>query len=285
MRREGLTECSGEHFSSSFYLLSSTGCQSVLGRLSVPVFRFLDQSFGLQSIKLSPDDLIRDTCLVLGGKFASDETQAALIIDDIEDVFLNGEHLTHMRNTVFNGYESGLTRNRVNSFIHSVAGYRVSINHNFYYCIWASAVTTESNMTLRDHPAAEKIGTRPLYVGNADAASPRTSPETEFVLTLCSFDQPTTTHHHPIPDSDAIEQGDFDDAVDTALDLYRSDGDLFVHCAAGVSRSPTVVATILAMTENMGFDEALEIVQSHRELANPHPALKSCALEYINTRR
>lgn len=55
--------------------------------------------------------------------------------------------------------------------------------------------------------------------------------------------------------------------------LLRRHKRVFVHCHAGVSRSPTVVSLYLADAEDISFDQALERVRSARPTASPHGAL------------
>jgi len=45
---------------------------------------------------------------------------------------------------------------------------------------------------------------------------------------------------------------------------------VFVHCHAGISRSTTVVSLYLAETERISFNDALEIVQTQRPVADPN---------------
>lgn len=47
-------------------------------------------------------------------------------------------------------------------------------------------------------------------------------------------------------------------------------GALLVHCMQGVSRSASVVIAYLMESGNMSMDEALALVQSRREVANPN---------------
>jgi protein-tyrosine phosphatase len=58
------------------------------------------------------------------------------------------------------------------------------------------------------------------------------------------------------------------DFMDTAI--YDSDGHVFVHCAAGVSRSATIVIAYLMKKQNLSFDDALKIVQTKRPVICPN---------------
>lgn len=48
------------------------------------------------------------------------------------------------------------------------------------------------------------------------------------------------------------------------IDKYRKEGPVFVHCQAGISRSPAVVSTYLAEKENIPFDDAERLVKDKR---------------------
>lgn len=62
--------------------------------------------------------------------------------------------------------------------------------------------------------------------------------------------------------------------LDAMLQRHRR---VLVHCHAGISRSPVVVATYLAHRRRIPFSLALEEVQRCHSLASPHPLLCSLA--------
>lgn len=102
-----------------------------------------------------------------------------------------------------------------------------------------------------------------------------------FVLSLTDESYPPTTHHRPLADGPGNDWSAFEAAVDTARRLYRRDAPVLIHCAAGVSRSSTVVATALGAEEGRRFDDALSIVREARPIATPHPALHEVAVVYL----
>jgi len=134
-------------------------------------------------------------------------------------------------------------------------------------------------------PVCRQLGSRPLYLGDRRAANPALyeGDPVAFtgVLTLSRRAEPLTTHHHPLDDGANNRPAEFDAAVDTARALVRRDGPVLVHCAAGISRSSTVLATTLAVEEAVSFAEGLAVVQRHRERACPHPALREQARRYV----
>jgi atypical dual specificity phosphatase len=136
-------------------------------------------------------------------------------------------------------------------------------------------------------PVCRQLGSRPLYLGDRRAANPDLyeAEPVAFtgVLTLSRRPEPLTTHHHPLDDGANNRPREFDDAVDTARALVRQDGPVLVHCAAGISRSSTVLATTLAVEDERSFAEGLTVVQRHRERACPHPALREQARRYVES--
>jgi atypical dual specificity phosphatase len=106
----------------------------------------------------------------------------------------------------------------------------------------------------------------------------------EFVVTVSERRTNATTDHHPLRDGYVNDRGDFTAAVETARKRYTQSGTVLVHCAAGISRSTTVIATTLAVEEECSFDEAVAKVAAHRERARPHEKLRINALNYLATR-
>ena len=75
----------------------------------------------------------------------------------------------------------------------------------------------------------------------------------------------TTVHHAhmPIIDGPGNAPHDIAAVVDRLHSLVQR-GKVLLHCAAGVSRSPFIMALYLAFQRSMAFDEALSLVASRR---------------------
>ena len=57
-------------------------------------------------------------------------------------------------------------------------------------------------------------------------------------------------------------------------DALASGGSVYVHCFAGMSRSPTLVAAYLIMEQGMDDEEALYFLQSVRPVVDPNAGFR-----------
>lgn len=83
---------------------------------------------------------------------------------------------------------------------------------------------------------------------------------------------------------DHVEQHDtFDRAVDATIKAIHThpDCDVLVHCIAGQSRSPAVVATALAWIDDMHFDDAQDEIWEQRPQIQIHPMLRRHGLNFL----
>lgn len=123
-----------------------------------------------------------------------------------------------------------------------------------------------------------------LYIGDKQEAGKRNRLDLNHivhVVTLCDEQTEYTTVHHPIVDG-VNEQTEFNRAVEIVLEAMKQEQNVLVHCASGMSRSVTVVATAIAYSEAISFDEGLEIVAESRSEANPHPDIIPHAEQYLS---
>ena len=140
-----------------------------------------------------------------------------------------------------------------------------------------------ANTSGRFDPVVVRVGSRELFLGDRAAADPAVHDRAfGTVVSLTLRSRPLTTHHHPLRDGPGNEYGAFAAAVDdTRAALDDGEGSVLVHCAAGISRSSTVITTAVAAEEGRAFDDMLEELRQHRERASPHPALRALAREYL----
>ncbi|EKM51990.1 uncharacterized protein PHACADRAFT_262439 [Phanerochaete carnosa HHB-10118-sp] len=59
--------------------------------------------------------------------------------------------------------------------------------------------------------------------------------------------------------------------IDAALKFHNGTGKILVHCSAGISRSPTVVAAYLMRHHQMSLNDALRQIVQARPQASPNP--------------
>jgi atypical dual specificity phosphatase len=137
----------------------------------------------------------------------------------------------------------------------------------------------------RDNAVAVRIGDRDLLIGNrAGAQSSHSESLThppDYVVSVNRSPTDATTDHHPLSDGVINDQTAFEQAVEAARQRHRQDGRLLVNCAAGISRSSTVLATLLAIAEDISFATGVQVVQEHRPVADPHLRLRVNARSYL----
>lgn len=134
---------------------------------------------------------------------------------------------------------------------------------------------------------AARIGERDLWIANSGAVTPENlatldlSPE--FVVSVNRTATDATTDHHPLKDAYVNDQQQFTEVIETTRRRIQQDGTVIVNCAAGISRSTTVIATAVAAEEKEPFDTIVEEVRQTRSRADPHPKLQLSAQAYLAT--
>lgn len=95
------------------------------------------------------------------------------------------------------------------------------------------------------------------------------------------------TLHLQIYDGHAIGESILDEAMAYLTRAELDNKKVFVHCIAGISRSPSIVATYLALKENITFAEAIAKVKLKRVQVDPNyswQVYKSCK-EYVERKQ
>jgi len=120
-----------------------------------------------------------------------------------------------------------------------------------------------------------------LWMGGNVAVPP---PGTQAALNLCQTEDRYEAEHHwwkPIPDREPAPSLEWlKPMVDFVADRRRAGDAVFVHCAAGVSRSGMVVTAYLMAKNHWTRDRALEFVRTKRPTTNPNPAFMELLLEW-----
>ena len=76
----------------------------------------------------------------------------------------------------------------------------------------------------------------------------------------------------PLPDHrepNSMTNAMLDQAINAALDLYCAAPPLYLHCWAGMERSPLVAIGVLCRAESLNLFEALAQVRSQHRIAKP----------------
>jgi len=85
----------------------------------------------------------------------------------------------------------------------------------------------------------------------------------------------------PLADTYGNDPKLFADAVQSLEFLLKLKHIVLIHCAQGISRSPSVLATYLARKEHRKFFDVVNELQGKRTIVNPNPALVVLARKYL----
>lgn len=129
-----------------------------------------------------------------------------------------------------------------------------------------------------------------LFLGNIGAAKQRKLLERhniKYIVRVLNipdhiFENEYTYHIVNIEDADDV---DISQHFDAATDFIQSkmdlnDGNVFVHCAQGKSRSPSVVIAYLIRKRGMSLKEALTHVQKCRPVVYPNSGFMEQLAKY-----
>ncbi|WP_313694147.1 dual specificity protein phosphatase family protein [Halorarum halobium] len=110
--------------------------------------------------------------------------------------------------------------------------------------------------------------------------------EIDAVVKLCGINPvPEYPDHVEVvdmrmPDSEENELEEVAKAVDLIVKKLERGQTVFVHCAAGQSRSVTVAAAVHAILEKTGFDQGLDRIRELRDV-QPHPKLQENGVSIV----
>ena len=124
--------------------------------------------------------------------------------------------------------------------------------------------------------------TESLFVGTIEDAGTGPLLENHGIETVVSlthsppdtgFPGSVSVKQVPLIDGPQNDQAQFETAVDTLVSALESGETVLVHCSRGASRSPSIAATALGITQDIGIKQAFEQIVEHREACDPHEAL------------
>lgn len=148
----------------------------------------------------------------------------------------------------------------------------------------SGAVRTHPSEGVFD-PGACRIGERELWIANEDAVDPEMldtlNLDPDYVVSVNHDSTAATTDHYPLRDGYVNSYDEFIAAVRAARERIRDDGTVIVNCAAGISRSATIIATALAAEESRPFDDVIDEIRETRDYARPNVKLVLSACRYL----
>jgi protein-tyrosine phosphatase len=127
-----------------------------------------------------------------------------------------------------------------------------------------------------------------LYLGSLKEAEQLARSNPQHINTVVSLCREQAVHrapkityiHIPIPDSRPISAQKFEDIM-FAMAIGVRRGNLLVHCLAGMSRSPILIAAWLHRCGYAGIDKALSQIAELRDIA-PSQTLLSSVRDLLN---
>jgi hypothetical protein len=123
-----------------------------------------------------------------------------------------------------------------------------------------------------------------LYLGGRIEEPP---PGTRAVLNVCTYRDPYKAEFHrwdPIVDAPPGPGVDWLRQQVAFIDEQRRAGrTVYVHCSAGISRGPTVMAAYLMWRDGVSRDRALEVLRKQRPVVEPNATFMRLLAEWEKT--
>lgn len=123
-----------------------------------------------------------------------------------------------------------------------------------------------------------------VFVGNSLSARLQSNNFDTIISVADGIEYSTTTESFDLFTDQRVFDRDteFATAVDTVRDTLNESGQTLVHCREGRERAPSVVATALALEEDLTFDDAVAQIEEARPFVDPTTALQELAEEYLS---
>ena len=154
------------------------------------------------------------------------------------------------------------------------------------------AICQEATERLLGHEPRDqmmtKVWERAVFVGSlkdAEELVGANSMKSASVLSLCpeQIERTSPNIHYmrvPIADAQPASKEQFDEIMD-AIDHGLRRGNLLIHCAAGYSRSPIMVAAWMHRCGYLDFEAALQEIGKLRPAIDPSPVLLKSVKEEL----
>jgi hypothetical protein len=91
--------------------------------------------------------------------------------------------------------------------------------------------------------------------------------------------------HLTLSDEEPVPPQSLEEALTFLEDRAELGQKVLVHCVAGISRSPSIVAMYLSLTHGWELEEALEYIRERRPEAWPHAAVWESVARFVDSRR
>ena len=155
-----------------------------------------------------------------------------------------------------------------------------------YLCETCDELDEKTKEELYSHclPSIDQI-TEKIFLGNSDTAMYKDILKSAGIthILICGFELramfPGEFVYYKIPLMDDEEEDVLKYFVETNEFIEKSEK-IYIHCAAGISRSSTITIAYLMMKENFTFSQASEFVRSKRKIVNPNSGFVKQLLEY-----
>lgn len=74
-------------------------------------------------------------------------------------------------------------------------------------------------------------------------------------------------------------------AVKIMNDLMKEGGSIYVHCSAGIYRSPQIIALYLTIFQSYSIEEAVEVIKDNHPYAKPNSKVINDAIGLMRLRQ
>ena len=127
-----------------------------------------------------------------------------------------------------------------------------------------------------------------IFLGSEDDANALTGSNLNGVTTVISLcSQPVRSKaaginylRFPIRPFEAVTRAKFDKIIDAIAENVRW-GTVLLHCNAGISRSPAMLAAWMDVVGYKNFDKALEEIATVRPAVSPEPVLVDSIRQHL----